>query len=183
MISIEITREDLKRLARTEVRNLPGIFFAGASPLLKPFMPQLEVLLPSENKGRGNSYILSALHSYIDLVQADEDVIRVKGGQNTAEITREQLAEVLEERYPATDHHKLNLPGLLFLQSGPGLQVSSASILRSHHELHLPEGRRTLRYIFHMGVSAINADRQMITICFDPDRLPRREDGSSVLEL
>jgi hypothetical protein len=182
MISIEIQREDLKKLARTEVRNLPGIFFAGTSPLLKPFMPQLEVLLPQEIKGRGNSYTLSALHSYIDEVHADEEMIRVQSGQNTAEITRNQLAKVLEKRYPTTDHHKLNLPGLLFLQSGPSLQVSSAAILRSHHELRLPEGRRTLRYIFHMGVASIDADRTRIVIYFDPDRLPKREDGSSVLE-
>ena len=44
MISIEIGRQDLKELAKTEVRNLPGALFAGSSPLLKPFMKKLEDL-------------------------------------------------------------------------------------------------------------------------------------------
>jgi len=182
MIFIEIRREELRTLARTEIGNLPGTLFSGTSPLLKPFMPKLEALLPPEIKGRGDSFVLSALHSYIDQVHADPETIQVRSGGKAAEITREELAEVLEGRYPTTDHHKLNLPGLLFLQSGPALQACSAMILRSQYNLHLPEGRRTLRYIFHMGVTSIDADSERIWIGFDLDRLPKREDGSSVLD-
>lgn len=182
MITIEIRETDLNELARIEVHNLPGVLFAGTSPLLKPFMKKLEMLLPMQNKGRSNSYILSALHSYIDEVQANENMICVKSGDKVVKISREELGELMGERYPATDHHRLNLPGLLFLQSGPALQSASAILLRRDHKLRIPDGRRTLRYIFHMGVVFVDANKERIIVNFDPDRLPKRADGSGVLE-
>ncbi|MCX6677297.1 MAG: hypothetical protein NTU95_05045 [Methanothrix sp.] len=181
MISIEIREKDLNELARTEVGNLPGALFAGTSPLLRPFMKKLEALLPQENRGRGDSYVLYALHSHIDRVHADESLIAVKSGELEVMIRREELGELIGERYPTTSHHRLNLPGLLFLQSGPALQTVCAIILRREHKLHIPDGRRTLRYIFHLGVAAIDADKEKITIHFDPQRLPKRADGSCVL--
>ena len=181
MITIEIREKDLRELARTEVKNLPGSLFAGTSPLLRPFMKKLEALLPAENRGRGDSYVLSALHSHIDSVQADENLIAVKSGQAEVTIRREELVDLMDERYPTADHQRLNLPGLLFLQSGPALQTSAAAILRREHRLAIPDGRRTMRYIFHMGVVEIRADKEKIVVGFDPDRLPRRADGSSVL--
>ena len=181
MIYIEIDEKDLIELTKTEVRNLPGALFVGASPLLKPFMKKLEALLPPANQGRGDSYILSALHSHIDEVHADESLIAVKSGELEVMIRREELGELIGERYPTTSHHRLNLPGLLFLQSSPSLQAASAIILRREHNLQIPDGRRTMRYIFHMGVAAIDADKEKIVVIFDMDRLPKREDGSSVL--
>jgi len=181
MIYIEIKERDLQELARTEVENLPGSLFAGTSPLLRPFMKNLEQLLPVENRGRGDSYILSALHSHVDWVHADENNIAVGSGDRKVEISREELGELMEERYPTTGHQKLNLPGLLFLQSGPALQSASAAILRRDHHLNIPEGRRTRRYIFHIGVLAINADKERIAVFFDIDKLPKREDGTCVL--
>ena len=181
MICIEIREKDLKELTRTEVENLPGSLFAGTSPLLRPFMKNLEALLPVENRGRGDSYILSALHSHIDWVHADESNIAVGSGERKVEISRDELGELMRERYPTTDHQHLNLPGLLFLQSGPALQSASATILRRDHHLSIPDGRRTRRYIFHLGVLAINADKEKISVFFDMDRLPKREDGTCVL--
>ncbi|MBN1235445.1 MAG: hypothetical protein JW999_05265 [Methanotrichaceae archaeon] len=182
MISIEIREKDLNELTRTEVINLPGTFFAGTSPLLRPFMKKLEALLPPENKGRGDSYVLCALHSHIDQVHADESQIAVKSGEKEVMIRREELGELIGERYPTTSHHRLNLPGLLFLQSGPALQTASAIILRRVHKLHIPDGCRTMRYIFHMSVAAIDADKEKVVIVFDMERLPKKEDGSSVLD-
>ncbi|MDM7935807.1 MAG: hypothetical protein QUS08_10515 [Methanothrix sp.] len=182
MISIEIGKRDLRELTKAEIGNLPGALFVGASPLLKPFMKKLEVLLPPDIKGRGDSYVLSALHSHIDEVHADGDRIMVRSRKTAVEIRREELDRLMCERYPSTDHQRLNLPGLLFLQSSPALQAASAIILRRDHHLAIPEGRRTRRYIFHMGVASMEADAGAIRICFDPDRLPRRPDGSSVLE-
>ena len=48
MIYVELEKKDLVAFTRTEVRNLPGMFFGGSSPLLKPFMKELEDLLPAE---------------------------------------------------------------------------------------------------------------------------------------
>jgi len=182
MISIEIREKDLKELARTEVENLPGAFFAGNSPLLRPFLGKLEALLPAENKGLGDSYVLSSLHSYIEQVHADASQITVKSSEAEVAISREELAELIRKRYPTTSHHLLNLSGLLFLQSGPALQTASAMILRREHKLRIPDGHRTKRYIFHMAVAAINADREKIVVSFDMDRLPKKADGSSVLD-
>ncbi len=182
MISIEIGRQDLKELTKTEVRNLPGALFAGSSPLLKPFMRKLEDLLPSDCRGKGDSYVLSALHSHIDEVHADENAIRVKSKDKVVQIGREELGALMGERYPATEHHRLNLPGLLFLQSSPALQASSAILLRREHKLRIPEGRRTSRYIFHLAVVSIDADKETTKILIDLERLPKRADGSSVLE-
>jgi hypothetical protein len=181
MISIVVREKDLNELTRTEVRNLPGALFAGTSPLLRPFLKKLEMLLPQESRGRGDSYVLCALHSHIDQVHADESQIIVKSKELKVMIRREELGELIGERYPTTSHHRLNLPGLLFLQSGPSLMAASAILLRRVHKLKIPDGRRTLRYIFHMGVAAIDADKEKIVVIFDPDRLPKREDGSSVL--
>lgn len=182
MIAIEIGRRDLDELTKTEVKNLPGALFSGASPLLKPFMNKLEALLPPENRGRGDSYVLCALHSHIDEVHADEGQIVVRSGDKVVWIRREELAELMDERYPTTGHKRLNLPGLLFLQSGPALQAASAMILRREHRLRIPDGRRTMRYIFHMGVARLDADKERIRIGFDLERLPKRADGSSTLE-
>jgi len=176
-----VSEKDLNELVRTEVENLPGTLFAGTSPLLRPFMKKLEALLPPENRGRGDSYILNALHSHIDQVHADGSRIVVKSGELEVIIRREELGELIEEKYPTTSHHRLNLPGLLFLQSSPSLQTASAILLRREHKLRIPDGRRTMRYIFHMGVAAIDANKEKITVIFDMDRLPRREDGTSVL--
>ncbi len=181
MISIMVREKDLNELARTEARNLPGALFAGTSPLLRPFMKKLEALLPQENKGRGDSYVLCALRTHIDQVHADESQIIVKSGELEVMIRREELGELIGERYPTTSHHRLNLPGLLFLQSSPSLQAASAILLRREHRLHIPDGPRTMRYIFHMGVAAIDADKERIIVYFDPERLPKRADGSSVL--
>jgi hypothetical protein len=57
-------------------------------------MKKLEALLPQENKGRGDSYVLSALHSHIDPVHADESQIVVKSGELEVEIRREELGEL-----------------------------------------------------------------------------------------
>lgn len=181
MITIEIRREDLMNMARTEVRNLPGTLFVGASPLLKPFMKKLEDLLPAEKRGRGESYVLSALHSHIDEVRADEQGIMVKSGDKSVMISKDELCRLMGERYPSTEHHRLNLPGLLFLQSSPTVQACSAAMLR-RQGLRIPEGRRTLRYIFHMAVVSIDADKDRIGIDVDLDRLPKKADGTSVLE-
>jgi hypothetical protein len=182
MIPIEICERDLNELTKTEVRNLPDALFAGTSPLLKPFMKKLEALLPPENKGRNESYILHALHSHIDAVHADENLIRVTSGETVVEIHREELRDLIGERYPTTDYHRLNLPGLLFLQSGPALQAASAIMLRREHNLRIPDGLRTLRYIFHLGVVSMEADKDRIIVNFDLERLPKRANGSCVLE-
>jgi hypothetical protein len=181
MISIEIREKDLKELARTEVKNLPGAFFAGNSPLLRPFLSKLEALLPAENKGKVDSYVLSNLRPHIEQLHADTNQISVKSNEAEVVISREELAELIEERYPTTSHHLLNLPGLLFLQSGPALQTASTMILRREHKLRIPDGHRTRRYIFHMAVAAINADREKIVVFFDMEKLPKKADGSSVL--
>jgi hypothetical protein len=182
MIPIEIERKDLKELARIEVHNLPGVLFAGTSPLLKPFMKKLEELLPAERRGQGEAYVLSALHSHIGEVHASENSILVKSGEKAVEIRREELGALMGERYPSTDHHRLNLPGLLFLQGSPALQTTCTAKLRRDHSLRIPEGRRTLRYIFHLGVVLLDADKDKILVSFDPGRLPRKADGSCVLE-
>ena len=182
MIPIEICEKDLNELTKTEVSNLPGALFAGTSPLLKPFMKKLEELLPPESKGRGDSYVLRALPSHIDEVHADESCIRVKSGEIVVEIRREELGELIGEKYPTTSHQRLNLPGLLFLQSGPALQATSVILLRKKHKLFIPDGRRTMRYVFHMGVVSLDANKEKIIVSFDPERLPKKEDGTSVLE-
>jgi hypothetical protein len=135
-----IREKDLHELARTEARNLPGALFAGTSPLLRPFMKKLEALLPQENKGRGDSYVLCALRTHIDLVHADESLIVVKSGDLEVMIRREELGELIGEKYPTTSHHRLNLPGLLFLQSSPSLQAASAILLRREHRFNIRYG-------------------------------------------
>lgn len=181
MIFIEVREEDLLELTLTEVKNLPGALFAGSSPLLRPFMKRLEAVLPEANRGRGDSYVLSCLRSHIESVHADENMILARSGDVEGVIHREELSELLMERYPTTGHERLNLPGLLFLQSGPALQTACSILLRRLHGLSIPDGRRSMRYVFHIGVSSIDADRERIVICFEPERLPRRADGSSVL--
>lgn len=173
MIYVELCKEDLVLVTRTEVQNPPGMLFGGTSPLLKPFMKKLEDLLPAENKGRGDSYTLNMLYSHIGSVHADEDLIRVEGDKKAVVITREELATMIGERYPASDHHRLNLPGLLFLQSSPGFQAAVVSKMKREHNLRFPEGRRTLRYIFHTTVTSIDADKKDIKVALDLDRLPR----------
>jgi len=96
-------------------------------------------------------------------------------------VTRAELQSLLGDKYPSADHHRLNLPGLLFLQSSPALQQSAVAKLRREHNLRIPEGRRTLRYIFHAAVTSIDADEERIRVGIDLSRLPRMADGSSPL--
>jgi hypothetical protein len=180
MIYVELSRKDLVAATRTEVRNLPGMLFGGNSPLLKPFMKKLEDLLPEEKRGRGESYILNALYSHIDSVHADGGLIQVKSSEKTADITRAELAAIMEDRYPSSDHHRLNLPGLLFLQSSPGLQACAISKAKGEYSLHIPDGRRTHRFIFHMIVMEIDANKETIELGLDLDRLPKKADGSKM---
>ena len=182
MIAIEIRRKDLKEIARIDVHNLPGTLFAGSNPLLKPFMKKLEALLPPDTEERSDSYIFSALHSRIDRVLADVNRILVASGETIVYINRDELNNIMDERYPTTDHQKLNLPGLLFLQSSPALQTTFAAMLRRDHFLQVPDGRRTLRYIFHIGVVSIDADKEEIRVMFDTNKLPKKINGSSILE-
>lgn len=182
MISVELRKEDLIAVTRIEVRNPPGMLFGSMSPLLKPFMKKLEELLPEEQKGCGDSFTLSMLYSHIDSVNADENVVLVKSRERVVEITREELAAIMEDRYPTSAHQRLNLPGLLFLQSSPGVQACTVSEIRKKHNLRLPGGRRTLRYIFHLTVTSIDADKEKIKIGLDLNRLPKKADGSGVLD-
>jgi hypothetical protein len=45
--------------------------------------------------------------------------------------------------------------------------------MKGEHNLRFPEGRRTLRYIFHMTVTSIDADKEDIKVGLDLDRLPK----------
>jgi hypothetical protein len=178
MIWIEVDKGDLMA-QKVEVKNLPGVLFGGCSPLIRPFMKKLEDLLPPEKHGQGDSYILRELSSCVDFLQADENSIRIQGGNKAVEITRSDLQSLMGERYPESDHHRLNLPGLLFLQSSPGLIQASLSKLRQEHGLNIPEGRRTQRYIFHATVVSLEANKDRVRIGLELERLPRRADGSS----
>jgi hypothetical protein len=182
MISFEISKKDLMNIAKVEVRNLPGTFFVGASPLLKPFIKKLECMLPPESTGKGDSYTLSALHSHVTEVHANEFAIFIKGHEIQVGIWRDELIAMISEKYPFTEHQRLNLPGLLLLQSSPSIQVVSAAKLRSEHKLRIPDGRRTLRYIYHISIVSIDANQESIRIVFDPKRLPKKADGTGVLE-
>jgi hypothetical protein len=122
------------------------------------------------------------LYSHIDSVHADRNLIRVKSKERTVEITRAELAAIMGDKYPALDHHRLNLPVLLFLQSSPGLQACTVSKARGEYNLCLPEGRRTHRYIFHMIVTEIIADKESIKVGLDLERLPKKADGSGTLD-
>jgi hypothetical protein len=181
MIFVELSKKDLEAAIRTEVRNPPGMLFGGTSPLLRPFMRKLESLLPAEKKGRGDSYILTMLYSHIDSVHANGNLIQVKNSEKSVEITRDELAAIMGNKYPASDHHRLNLPGLLFLQSSPGLQACTVSKAKNEYDIHLPEGRRTHRFIFHTIVTEIIADKESIKIGLDLEKLPKKADGSGTL--
>jgi hypothetical protein len=173
MIYVELCKEDLVLATRTEVRNPPGMLFGSTSPLLKPFMRKLEELLPAERKGCGDSYTLNMLYSHIGSVHADENLIRVENDEKAVVITKDELATMIGDKYPASDHHRLNLPGLLFLQSSPGFQAAVVTKIKKEHNLRFPDGRRTLRYIFHMTVTSIDADKEDIKVGLDLDRLPK----------
>ena len=173
MIAIEVEKKEVATTAKAEVRNLPGMLFGGTSPLLKPFMKKLEELMPLEKRSRGDNYTLSNLYSYIDWVHADESCIHVRSGDKVVEISRDELSARMEERHPMSEHERLNLAGLLFLQSSPALQASIVSKLKSCHGLGLPEGRRTHRYIFHLIVVSLEADKERIGLEMDPSRLRR----------
>ncbi|HRW82646.1 MAG TPA: hypothetical protein P5049_04225, partial [Methanothrix sp.] len=122
MVHVEVTKQDVRDLS-AEVRNLPGALFGGSGPLLRPFLPRLEELLPPEKRGRGDNYISSTLKAHVDTVEADEDHLRVESEGRAVEITRAELETILEEKFPTFELQNLNLPGLLFLQSGPVLQA------------------------------------------------------------
>ena len=173
MISIEVEKKEVATIAKAEIRNLPGMLFGGTSPLLKPFMKKLEELMPPEKRGKGDSYTLSNLYSHIDWVHTDESCIHVRSDDKVVEISRDELSARMVERHPTTEHERLNLAGLLFLQSSPALQASIVTKLKSCHGLGLPEGRRTHRYIFHLIVVSLDVDKEKITVEMDPSRLRR----------
>lgn len=171
MISVEVTDEDVRDLS-AEIKNLPGALFGASSPLLRPFLSRLEELLPPEKRGRGDNYISSTLKAHVEVVVADEGYIRVESEGRAVEITRGELAAVLQEKFPTLDHQNLNLPGLLFLQSGPVLQACTLRRLAKDHGVKVPGGRRTHRYVFHTTVVSVKADRDGVRVGFDLDRLP-----------
>ncbi len=173
MISLEVNKKDVEAAAKAEVRNLPGMLFGGTSPLLKPFVKRFEELMPPEKRGKGDSYILSNLYSHVDSVHADENSIQVRSGDKVVEVKRDELGARMEERHPTADHGRLNLAGLMFLQSSPAVQASVVSKAKSLHGIKFPEGRRTHRYIFHLIVVSIDADKEKITVEMDPSRLRR----------
>ena len=172
MISVEVTKQDARDLS-AEVKNLPGALFGGSGPLLRPFLSRLDEILPPEKRGRGDNYISSTLKAHVDSVVADEEHIRVESEGRAVEIARTELAAILEEKFPTLSHQNLNLPGLLFLQSGPVLQACTLQRLARDHGVKVPGGRRTLRYVFHTTVVSVGADRERVRIEFDLDRLPR----------
>lgn len=178
MISVEVTDEDVRDLS-AEVKNLPGALFGASSPLLRPFLSRLEELLPPEKRGRGDNYISSTLKAHVEAVVADEEHIRVESQGRAVEITRTELAAVLEEKFPTLDHQNLNLPGLLFLQSGPVLQACTLRRLDRDHGVRVPGGRRTHRYVFHTTVVSVGADRDGVRVGFDLDRLPKLSGGGA----
>lgn len=178
MISVEVTEEDVRDLS-AEIKNLPGALFGASSPLLRPFLSRLEELLPPEKRGGGDNYISSTLKAHVEAVVADEGYIRVESKGRAVEITRGELAAILEEKFAALDHQSLNLPGLLFLQSGPVLQACTLRRLEKDHGVRVPGGRRTHRYVFHTTVVSVKADRDAIRIGFDLDRLPNLSDGGA----
>ncbi|KQC16391.1 MAG: hypothetical protein WCY97_10600 [Methanothrix sp.] len=172
MVYVEVTNQDVRDLS-AEVRNLPGAIFGGSGPLLRPFLSKLEEILPPEKRGRGDNYVSSTLKAHVDAVEADEEHIRVESEGRAVEITREELAAILEEKFPTLAHQNLNLPGLLFLQSGPVLQTCTLQRLSKDHGVRVPGGRRTLQYVFHTTVVSVGADRERVRIEFDLDRLPK----------
>ncbi|MBN2251235.1 MAG: hypothetical protein JW724_04085 [Candidatus Altiarchaeota archaeon] len=167
-----MTNQDVRDLS-AEVKNLPGAIFGGSGPLLRPFLPKLEELLPPEKRGRGDNYISSTLKAHVEAVEADEEHIRVESEGRAVEITRAELEAILEEKFPTLDHKNLNLPGLLFLQSGPVLQACTLRRLAKDHGVWVPGGRRTLRYVFHTTVVSVGAEKDRVKIEFDLDRLPK----------
>lgn len=172
MVILLIDKNDLRN-AKTEVSNLAGAFFAGTSPLLRPFMDMLESIVPADQQGRGTSYLISTLRYHIRSIRADENGIRVESEIGSVEIPRTMLEERINERYPSVGHESLNLPGLLFLQSGPAVYAASVSKLRKMHRIVIPEGRRTQRYVFHVIVRSLEADQDVIKIEVDTQRLPQ----------
>jgi hypothetical protein len=181
MISLEVTKNDLRE-AMTEVRNLPGTLFAGTGPLLRPFLTKLEPLLPPQERGLGKSYIFASLRTHVDTVYADSEKIKIESAGKGIEITKNELESILGDKYPSFQHEKLNLPGLLFLQSGPALQMCTLDKLNREHDANIPEGRRALRYVFHTTVASIDANKERIKIEFDLDRLPKRKGPSASIE-
>lgn len=179
MVTLTIDKKDL-RDAKTEVSNLAGAFFAGTSPLIRPFMEMLESIVPADQQGRGTSYLISALRYHIRSIRADGNGIRVESEIGAVDIPRTVLEEMIEERYPSFGHGSLNLPGLLFLQSGPAVYAASVNKLRKEHKIVIPEGRRTQRYIFHVIVRSLEADQDTIRMEIDTQRLPlSRPEGST----
>jgi len=172
MVSIEVRREDLL-VSRADVQNLAGVFFAGYSPLMRPFVERMKMLLPEERR-LGDPYVFGALRSEVAELRAHPHRILVVGrGGGVVEILRADLEQLIADRYPTFGHEGLNLPGLLFLQSSPSLQNSALQKLRQEHSFRIPEGRRTQRFVFHTIVAWLEADSDNITIEFDLDRLPQ----------
>lgn len=178
MITLVVTKKDLRE-ARVEVRNLPGTFFTGTGPLLRPFLTKLEELLPPPERGHGNSYTFASLRTHVDKVCATSELINVESRGRVVSISRTELEGMIADKYPALEHQKLNLPGLLFLQSGPALQICCLNQLSRDHGAEIPRGRRTLRYVFHTTVVSVHADLEKILIEFELDRLPKPVSSSS----
>jgi hypothetical protein len=178
MIKLEVNKKDLLE-SRVEVRNLPGTLFAGTGPLLRPFLTKLEILLPPEERGHGSSYTFASLRTHVDKVCATSDQIDVESRGRAVGISRAELEEMIGNKYPTLEHQKLNLPGLLFLQSGPALQICCLEKLARDHGAMIPRGRRTLRYVFHTTVVSVYGDSDSILVEFELDRLPKLASSSS----
>jgi len=148
--------------------------------LIRPFLGKLAELLPEDKRKLGTGYVLGALRSCVSAVRADRDAISVESGCLRCEIRRSELETMINEKYPSFGHEGLNLPGLLFLQSGPALQSASIAKLRRLHGIKIPDGRRTQRYIFHRAVVSLDADNDRIMIEFDIDMIPTLQQSVSM---
>jgi len=171
MIFIEMGREDLCGTSGN-INNLAGTFFAGTSPLLRPFLERLGELLPADRQGMNKGYIIGSLRAHVNSLCANQEWISVEAEGKVVEIKRSELDEMISAKYPSFHHQSLNLPGLLFIQSGPALHAASIAKLREMHGIRIPEGRRTQRYFFHTTVVSLEADQERIRVELDLERLP-----------
>ncbi|NYT02078.1 MAG: hypothetical protein GKC10_04900 [Methanosarcinales archaeon] len=158
--------------ASCNINNLAGTFFAGTSPLLRPFLERLGELLPAERQGVNKGYIVGSLRTHVNSLFANQESISVEADGKVVEIKRSELDEMIAAKYPSFQHQSLNLPGLLFIQSGPALHAASIAKLREMHGIRIPDGRRTQRYFFHTTVVSLQADQERIRIELDLARLP-----------
>ena len=182
MVLVEVKSQDVKDATSQGRRNMAGTLFGSSGPLFRPFLNKLDELLPPDKRGRSINYTSSTLKAHVDAIKVDEEKLCVKSENRAVEITKNELEDVLSEKYPTLDHKSLSLPGLLFLQSGPVLQLCTLNRLRSDHGVQIPGGNRTHRYFFHTTVVSIQANEDLIEIEFDLDRLPNLSGGSTSTE-